>query len=48
MKGGLGSYAIQIGDLKVGAIVAVNALGDIIDPETGEVLAGLLDEDKKI
>lgn len=47
MKGGLGSYAIQIGDLKVGAIVAVNALGDIIDPETGEVLAGLLDEDKK-
>lgn len=47
MKGGLGSYAIQIGDLKVGAIVAVNALGDIIDPETGKILAGLLDEDKK-
>jgi L-aminopeptidase/D-esterase-like protein len=45
MKGGLGSYAIQIGELKVGAIVAVNALGDIIDPETGEILAGLLDED---
>lgn len=47
MKGGLGSYAIQVGDLKVGAIVAVNALGDIIDPETGEILAGLLDEDGK-
>ncbi len=47
MKGGLGSYAVQIGDLKVGAIVAVNALGDIIDPETGEILAGLLDEDGK-
>ncbi len=47
MKGGLGSYALQIGDLKVGAIVAVNALGDIIDPETGEILAGLLDEDGK-
>lgn len=44
MKGGLGSYAVQIGDLKVGAIVAVNALGDIIDPASGEVLAGLLDE----
>jgi L-aminopeptidase/D-esterase-like protein len=44
MKGGLGSYAVQIGDLKVGAIVAVNALGDIIDPTSGEVLAGLLDE----
>lgn len=44
MKGGLGSYTVQVGDLKVGAIVAVNALGDIIDPETGEILAGLLDE----
>lgn len=44
MKGGLGSYAIQVGELKVGAIVAVNCLGDIIDPHTGEILAGLLDE----
>lgn len=47
MKGGLGSYGVQVGDLKVGAIVAVNALGDIIDPETGEILAGLLDEKKE-
>ncbi len=47
MKGGLGSYALQIGDLKVGAIVAVNCLGDVIDPETGEILAGLLDEEGK-
>ena len=45
MKGGLGSHAVQIGELQVGAIVAVNALGDIIDPKTGEILAGLLDED---
>lgn len=44
MKGGLGSYAIQIGDLQVGAIVAVNALGDIVDNDTGEIIAGLLDE----
>ena len=29
MKSGIGSYAVQIGELKVGAIVAVNALGDI-------------------
>lgn len=43
MKGGLGSYAVEIGDLKVGAIVAVNALGDIINPQTDEILAGLLD-----
>lgn len=47
MKGGLGSYALQVGDLKVGAIVAVNCLGDVIDPETGEILAGLLDEEGK-
>lgn len=47
MKGGLGSYGLQIGDLKVGSIVAVNALGDIIDPESGEILAGLLDEGGK-
>ncbi len=45
MKGGLGSYALQVGDLKVGAIVAVNCLGDVIDPSTGEILAGLLNED---
>lgn len=45
MKGGLGSYAVQVGNLKVGAIVAVNALGDIIDPDTGKILAGLLGED---
>lgn len=44
MKGGLGSYAVQIGDLQVGAIVAVNALGDIVDNDTGEIIAGLLDE----
>lgn len=48
MKGGLGSYAVQIGELQVGAIVAVNALGDIVDPRTGEILAGLLDEEGRI
>jgi len=44
MKGGLGTYAIQVGNLKVGALVAVNALGDIVDAETGELIAGLLDD----
>ena len=47
MKGGLGSYAFQIGDLRVGAIVAVNCLGDVINPDTGEILAGLLDKEGK-
>jgi L-aminopeptidase/D-esterase-like protein len=46
MKSGIGSYAVQIGDLQVGAIVAVNALGDIFDCESGQKVAGLLDESK--
>lgn len=47
MKSGLGIFAGQYGALKIGAVVAVNALGDIVDPFSGKVLAGLLDEDKK-
>ena len=46
MKTGIGSYAIQIGDLKIGAIVVLNALGDIYDWRNGEQIAGLLTEDK--
>jgi len=45
MKSGLGAYALQVGDLKVGALVAVNCLGDVMDPLTGEKLAGPLQED---
>lgn len=40
MKTGLGTYALEIGALQVGAIVAVNALGDVLD-ENGNILAGL-------
>ncbi len=46
MKTGIGSYAVQVGPLKVGAIVAVNAIGDIYDWKTGNMVAGLLAEDK--
>jgi len=45
MKSGLGTFAVQAGPLKVGALVAVNCLGDIIDPLTGDRLAGPLDEE---
>ena len=45
MKSGLGTYAIQLGDLKVGAIVVVNALGDVINSKTGKILAGLLNKE---
>lgn len=47
MNSGLGMYAVQLGDLKVGAIVAVNACGDVCDDETGEVIAGMLTPDKQ-
>lgn len=41
MRGGLGSAAIARPDgLVVGAIAAVNAVGDIIDPGTGKIVAG--------
>lgn len=41
MRGGLGSYAHQLPNgLVVAALVATNALGDIIDPDTGKVIAG--------
>ncbi len=45
MKSGLGSFAVSLGDLQVGAIAAVNALGDIFDPETNEKLAGAKDDE---
>ena len=46
MKTGIGSYAVQIGNLQVGAVAAVNALGDIYDWKTGRKIAGLLTEDR--
>jgi len=48
MKGGLGSASIALPNgLIVGAIVAVNAAGDVIDPSTGKVVAGVRTEDGK-
>jgi L-aminopeptidase/D-esterase-like protein len=45
MKGGIGSASITIEGITVGAIVAVNALGDVIDPATGTTIAGARTED---
>ncbi|HVL69558.1 MAG TPA: P1 family peptidase [Vicinamibacterales bacterium] len=48
MKGGIGSAAITLPNgLVVGAIVAVNAVGDVVDPETGKVVAGIRTDDGK-
>jgi L-aminopeptidase/D-esterase-like protein len=48
MKGGLGSAAIALPNgLVVGALVAVNAVGDVVDPTNGQVVAGIRTEDGK-
>ena len=45
MKGGVGTASITLASgLVVGAIVVVNAVGDVIDPATGQVVAGALGE----
>ncbi|MBR6701140.1 MAG: P1 family peptidase [Firmicutes bacterium] len=46
MKSGLGIYAVQIGDVQCAAVVAVNALGDVIDYDTHERIAGMLNSTK--
>ncbi len=46
MKSGIGAYAVQVGDLKVGAIVVVNCFGDVFDCHTGEKLIGTLNDSK--
>ena len=46
MKGGVGSAAIILPNgLIVGAIVAINSVGDIIDPSTGRIVAGARNAD---
>ena len=48
MKSGLGSATISVGDLKVSALVAVNAMGDIFDDEKNKQIAGILKNNKFI
>jgi L-aminopeptidase/D-esterase-like protein len=41
MKGGLGTASIDVGSgIVVGAIIAVNAFGDVVDPQSGDIVAG--------
>ncbi len=48
MKGGIGSASITLPNgLTVAALVAVNAVGDVIDPATGQVVAGVRTVDGK-
>jgi L-aminopeptidase/D-esterase-like protein len=41
MKAGIGTASMDLNGLIIGAIVAVNALGDVVDPNSGEKIAGL-------
>ncbi len=43
MRGGIGSASVRLDDVVVGALVAVNALGDVRDPDTGALVAGARD-----
>ena len=45
MKSGLGTAAIEVEGLVVAALVAVNSVGDTVDPASGEVIAGVRTED---
>lgn len=47
-KAGLGIHAIQVGELKIAAIVAVNAFGDIFDSSNAQKIAGLMDPERKV
>lgn len=40
MKGGIGTASVRAGGFTVGALIACNALGDVVDPDTGQVIAG--------
>ena len=40
MKGGIGTASVCVNGVTVGALVAVNAVGDIIDPASGQLIAG--------
>ena len=45
MKGGVASASVTVDGITVGALVACNALGDVVDPASGRVLAGARTQD---
>lgn len=47
MKGGIGTASITVGGVTVGALIACNALGDVVDPDTAQVIAGARTDDGK-
>lgn len=47
-KAGLGMYVEEVGRLVCAAVAAVNACGDVVDPQTGKAVAGMLGEDGSV
>ncbi|MBW1709942.1 MAG: P1 family peptidase [Deltaproteobacteria bacterium] len=47
MKTGLGSAGYKAGGIKVAALAVANPVGDVVDPETNEILAGVRGPDGK-
>ena len=45
MKGGVGTASVTVDGVTMGALIACNALGDVIDPDTGHVMAGARTDD---
>ena len=41
MKGGIGSASLMVDGITVAALVVVNAVGDVVDPASGRVVAGV-------
>lgn len=40
MKGGIGTASLRVGAVTVAALIAVNAIGDVVDPTSGRIIAG--------
>lgn len=45
MKGGVGTASVTVDGVTVGALIACNALGDVLDPDTAQVIAGARTDD---
>lgn len=48
MKGGIGTASVTVRGVTVGALVAVNALGDVRDPASGRIIAGARSPDGRL
>ena len=48
MKGGIGTASVTVDGVTVGALIAVNALGDVVDPASGRPIAGARSADGRL